>query len=114
MDVQGKALELVVITRLPFRVPTEPVLAARAEHIAAEGGDPFREYTVPQAVIKFKQGFGRLIRSRDDRGAVLICDSRVLTKNYGGIFLKALPGVHMVKGDSAEVFEEMQRFFHVT
>lgn len=113
VDVQGKALELVVITRLPFRVPTEPVLAARAEHIAAEGGDPFREYTVPQAVIKFKQGFGRLIRSRDDRGAVLICDSRVLTKNYGSIFLKALPGVHMVKGDSAEVFEEMQRFFQM-
>ncbi len=113
VDVQGKALELVVITRLPFRVPTEPVLAARAEHIAAEGGDPFMEYTVPQAVIKFKQGFGRLIRSRDDRGAVLICDSRVLTKNYGGIFLNALPGVRMVKGSGAEVFTEMERFFHM-
>jgi ATP-dependent DNA helicase DinG len=65
VDVQGKALEMVVIARLPFRVPTEPILEARAEHIAAAGGDPFMEYTVPQAVIKFKQGFGRLIRSRE-------------------------------------------------
>ena len=111
VDVQGRALELVVITRLPFRVPTEPILEARAEHIAARGGDPFMEYTVPQAVIKFKQGFGRLIRSRDDRGAVLILDSRVLTKNYGRIFLRALPDVRAVKGSGAEVLAEMAPFF---
>ena len=102
---------MVVITRLPFRVPTEPIHQARAEHIAARGGDPFMEYTVPQAVIKFKQGFGRLIRSRDDRGVVLILDSRVLSKNYGRFFLKSLPQARVLKGAGEEVFPEMRRFF---
>jgi len=111
VDVQGKALELVVITRLPFRVPTEPLLEARAEHISEEGGDPFREYTVPQAVIKFKQGFGRLIRSRDDRGAALVLDVRVLTKNYGNSFLKALSGTKPYAGSRAETLEKMNLFF---
>jgi ATP-dependent DNA helicase DinG len=112
VDVQGKALELVVITRLPFRVPTEPILEARAEHITAVGGDAFMEYTVPQAVIKFKQGFGRLIRSRDDRGAVLIFDSRVLSKNYGRFFLDSLPKARITRGEGETVFREMERFFH--
>jgi ATP-dependent DNA helicase DinG len=112
VDVKGKALELVVITRLPFRVPTEPILEARAEHIAAQGGDPFMEYTVPQAVIKFKQGFGRLIRSKEDRGAVLILDSRVLSKNYGRIFLRSLPGAPVSKGCREEVFGMMAAFFN--
>ncbi len=111
VDVQGKALELVVIARLPFRVPTEPILEARAEHIAAAGGDPFMEYTVPQAVIKFKQGFGRLIRSRDDRGAVLILDSRVVSKNYGRFFLRSLPAAPVLKGTGTEVLAGMARFF---
>lgn len=111
VDVQGKALELVVIARLPFRVPTEPILEARAEHIAATGGDPFMDYTVPQAVIKFKQGFGRLIRSRDDRGAVLILDSRVVSKNYGRFFLRSLPAAPVVKGTGAEVLAGMADFF---
>jgi ATP-dependent DNA helicase DinG len=111
VDVKGKALELVVISRLPFRVPTEPILEARAEHIAATGGDPFMEYTVPQAVIKFKQGFGRLIRSRDDRGAVLILDSRVLSKNYGKAFLRSLPEAPVLKGSKEEVLAGMAAFF---
>jgi ATP-dependent DNA helicase DinG len=111
VDVQGKALELVVITRLPFRVPTEPVLEARAEHIAARGLDPFMEYTVPQAVLKFKQGVGRLIRSREDRGGVLILDSRVLSKNYGRFFLRSLPDAVLVKGSGKEVFAGMAGFF---
>jgi len=111
VDVKGKALELVVITRLPFRVPTEPILEARAEHLTRLGGDPFMEYTVPQAVIKFKQGFGRLIRSRDDRGAVLIFDSRVLSKNYGRFFLGSLPPLRVARGDGAAVFRELGEFF---
>ena len=111
VDVKGKALELVVIARLPFRVPTEPILQARAEHIAAHGGDPFLEYTIPQAVIKFKQGFGRLIRSRDDRGAVLILDSRVLSKNYGKAFLRSLPDAPVIKGVKEEVLAGMTAFF---
>jgi ATP-dependent DNA helicase DinG len=111
VDVQGKGLELVVITRLPFRVPTEPILEARSEHITLLGGDPFMSYTVPQAVIKFKQGFGRLIRSKEDRGAVLILDSRVLSKNYGKVFLTALHGVKVVKGGEEMLCTEMEKFF---
>ncbi|WP_460593750.1 helicase C-terminal domain-containing protein [Geomonas sp. Red276] len=111
VDVQGKGLELVVITKLPFRVPTEPILEARSEHITAMGGDPFMSYTVPQAVIKFKQGFGRLIRSKEDRGAVLILDSRVLTKNYGRVFLTALHGVTVEKGEEASLCAKMEAFF---
>jgi len=112
VDVQGKALELVAITRLPFRVPTEPILEARAEHITALGGDPFMEYTVPEAVIKLRQGFGRLIRSRDDRGAVLILDRRIIKRNYGRIFLKSLPPARMARGGSDEVIAELDSFFN--
>jgi ATP-dependent DNA helicase DinG len=113
VDVPGRALELVIISRLPFKVPTEPVLEARAEAIEAGGGDPFMEFTVPQAVIKFKQGFGRLIRHRDDRGVVLILDSRVVKKGYGRIFLRSLPAARVVRGDSAAVMAEVGRFFAV-
>ena len=111
VDVKGEALRLVIIARLPFQVPTEPVQQARAEKIKADGGDPFRDFSVPQAVIKFRQGFGRLIRSRDDRGAVLILDRRVLNKSYGRIFLRSLPDTEIIKGDSAGVFEKMAAFF---
>lgn len=111
VDVKGDALRLVIIARLPFQVPTEPVQQARAEQIQATGGDPFREFSVPQAVIKFRQGFGRLIRSRDDRGAVLILDRRVTTKNYGRIFLRSLPDTELVTGNSDEVFTRMAQFF---
>ncbi len=111
VDVKGDALRLVIIARLPFQVPTEPVQQARAEKIKADGGDPFREFSVPQAVIKFRQGFGRLIRSRDDRGAVLILDRRVLNKSYGRIFLRSLPDTEIVRGDSVDVFARMETFF---
>ncbi|MBN1140777.1 MAG: helicase [Deltaproteobacteria bacterium] len=111
VDVPGRSLEQIIITRLPFRVPTDPVLEARAEALEQAGGDPFREYTVPQAVIRFKQGFGRLIRSRTDRGVVLILDSRVVNKNYGRIFLDSLPGPCLVSGGVEEVFAAVERFF---
>jgi ATP-dependent DNA helicase DinG len=111
VDVKGEALRLVIIARLPFQVPTEPVQQARAEKIKADGGDPFRDFSVPQAVIKFRQGFGRLIRSKEDRGAVLILDRRVLTKNYGRTFLRSLPDTEIVRGDSGEVFSRMEAFF---
>lgn len=111
VDVKGDALRLVIIVRLPFQVPTEPIQQARAERITALGGDPFREMSVPQAVLKLRQGFGRLIRSRDDRGAVLILDNRIVTKNYGKRFLKSLPAAAQVIDDAEQVFAKLEHFF---
>jgi ATP-dependent DNA helicase DinG len=91
VDVPGEALSNVIITRLPFSVPSHPLLEARLEDIRQRGGSPFVEYQVPEAVIKLKQGFGRLIRTKTDRGIVVILDPRVLTKPYGRTFLNSLP-----------------------
>ena len=91
IDVQGDSLRNVIIVKLPFAVPDEPVIEARLENIQRRGGNAFMEYSVPEAVIKLKQGFGRLIRSKTDLGIVAILDSRVMTKRYGKIFLEALP-----------------------
>ena len=110
IDVKGDALECVILTRLPFKVPTEPIIEARAEAIERAGGDAFYNYSVPMAVIKFKQGFGRLIRSRDDRGVVIIFDSRVATKRYGKIFLQSLPDARCIKDKKEVVFREIGKF----
>jgi DNA polymerase-3 subunit epsilon/ATP-dependent DNA helicase DinG len=96
IDVVGEALSCVMVTRLPFAVPTDPIYAARAEQF----DDPFGQYAVPQAVLRLKQGFGRLIRARSDRGAVVVLDRRLVTRSYGQVFVRSLPSCSVKQGPS--------------
>ncbi|TAN39362.1 MAG: ATP-dependent DNA helicase [Nitrospirae bacterium] len=90
VDVKGDALKCLIIAKLPFEVPTEPMVLARMEEIRRSGGNPFNDYSLPRAILKFKQGFGRLIRSAQDTGRVVICDDRIETKQYGRKFMESI------------------------
>ncbi len=113
VDVPGDPLRGMVIAKLPFRVPTEPLTAARMEAIEQVGGSGFFDYMLPQAALRLKQGFGRLIRSTTDRGAVVLLDGRVLEKSYGRYFLDTLPPAPVRTGTWAELREELERFYEV-
>lgn len=114
VDVVGEALRCVIIVKLPFKVPTEPIIQARTEAISAKGGDPFLEYTLPSAIVKFKQGFGRLIRNKRDRGCIVCLDSRLITKKYGIEFLNSLPPCQRVFATSEQVKIQMADFYKRT
>ena len=89
--MRGEQLSCVIIDKLPFAVPTDPIVAARQRYIEERGGSSFHEYSVPQAIISLKQGLGRLIRSTTDRGVLAVLDPRLRTKGYGRLFLQSLP-----------------------
>jgi ATP-dependent DNA helicase DinG len=114
IDVKGPNLRLVIIPRLPFRVPTEPVQQARHERLEAAGLDPFRAYSLPQAVLRFRQGFGRLIRTREDRGAVLLLDRRATNQWYGRVFLHSIPNVPRAQGPRQAVLARVRALVGVS
>jgi len=111
VDLPGEALEVLVIVKLPFAVPTEPIVAARIERLEQQGVNPFYNYSLPEAVIKLRQGFGRLIRNRTDRGVVVILDNRVLTRDYGAVFMNSLPGKHAVFRSADEMVKGILEWF---
>lgn len=111
VDIAGEALSCVVLARLPFAQVKDPIVEARSEKIDREGGSSFRDYYLPEAVIKFRQGFGRLIRTKQDRGVVVVTDPRIVTKNYGAVFRKSIPAsVHTVP-ERAELLSRVADFF---
>jgi DNA polymerase-3 subunit epsilon/ATP-dependent DNA helicase DinG len=99
VDIPGESLSALVIVRLPFSVPTDPIFAARAETYA----DPFNQYTLAEAILRFRQGFGRLIRTRTDRGVVAVFDNRLLTKSYGAMFIESLPECTVLQDSLGEL-----------
>ena len=102
VDIPGDSLSLVIIDKLPFEVPSDPVIMARINRIRAQGGNPFADYQVPRAILTLRQGVGRLMRTGTDRGVVAILDARLFTKGYGRHFLRSLPPSPLTR-DTAEV-----------
>ena len=111
VDVPGHALRALVITKLPFKVPSEPVTAAHCESIERHGGDAFRDYMLPHASLRLKQGFGRLIRTATDRGVIVLVDPRVISKSYGRTLLEALPPARRLVGAWPSILDQIQAFY---
>jgi ATP-dependent DNA helicase DinG len=111
VDVPGRALRGLLISRLPFRVPSEPVTAAHCEAIVERGGDAFAEYMVPHAALRLKQGFGRLIRTATDRGVIVLVDPRAVNKGYGRTLLRDLPPARRVFGPWKTIVKQLQDFY---
>jgi ATP-dependent DNA helicase DinG len=111
VDVPGRALRVLILAKLPFKVPSEPLTAARLERLTEAGVDGFTHYLVPLAALKLKQGFGRLIRTKSDVGAVVLLDRRVVTKRYGAAMLEGLPPASRAIGNWPEVRRELEEFF---
>jgi predicted DnaQ family exonuclease/DinG family helicase len=114
VDVSGESLSCLVLTKLPFHVVTDPLVQGRIECLRGQGRDPFTEYTLPEAVVSFRQGVGRLIRTRTDRGIIIVTDRRLVTKSYGKTFLESLPARHSVFRTRQSVLEGVRRFFEST
>ena len=111
VDVPGRALRVLILAKLPFKVPTEPLTAARLERLTQAGVDGFTHYLVPLAALKLKQGFGRLIRTKSDVGAVVLLDRRVVTKRYGPMMLEGLPPASKAIGNWPDIRRELEEFF---
>jgi len=109
VDVPGEALSCLIIDKLPFDSPGEPIVAARIDAIRSQGHNPFMEYQVPSAIISLKQGLGRLIRKRSDRGILSILDVRIMKSRYGKFFLESLPNIPL-----SHDLSDIERFFDET
>jgi ATP-dependent DNA helicase DinG len=109
VDVRGEALSLVIIDKLPFAPPDDPVLSARIDALAAGGGNPFMEIQLPRAILQLKQGVGRLIRDERDRGVLMLCDPRLFSKSYGRKVRESLPPMRLTRE-----LAEVARFFGIT
>jgi ATP-dependent DNA helicase DinG len=114
VDVIGDALRCVIIVKLPFKVPSEPIIQARTEAIVNRGGDPFFEFAVPHAIVKFKQGFGRLIRHKWDRGCIICLDTRLVMKGYGKLFLNSLPPCEKAFMNGERLWPKIAEFYRQT
>ena len=111
VDFPGETLEILVVAKLPFSVPDDPLVEARGERLANDGHDPFRADALPEAVLRFRQGVGRLIRRADDRGVLVVCDPRLATASYRRAFLAALPVAPRQVADAATLADEAAEFF---
>ncbi|MCF6137549.1 ATP-dependent DNA helicase DinG [Pseudalkalibacillus berkeleyi] len=110
VDIPGNDLTCLIIVRLPFNPPDNPVIEARSEQLRKQGKSPFMELSLPQAIIRFKQGFGRLVRSSTDKGAVFVFDRRIVTTKYGNLFLRSLPDVPVQQGTVDELLDDLKYF----